>query len=103
MPDAREIRDSIDHVRRLLEETTTADELAARAGEVRERLRHALETLEQSARAGRTEVLAAAAAAQHSLEDEVAEAERKIRENPLGAVLVAAGIGLVLGLLIRRR
>jgi ElaB/YqjD/DUF883 family membrane-anchored ribosome-binding protein len=75
MPDTREVRDSIDHVRRLLEETTT----------------------------GGAEVLGAASAAQRSLEDELADAERKIRENPLGAVLVAAGVGLVLGLLIRRR
>jgi ElaB/YqjD/DUF883 family membrane-anchored ribosome-binding protein len=103
MPDTREIRDNIDRVRQLLEETTSADDLAARAGEVRERLRQALETVEASARAGRAEVLGAASAAQRSLEDELAEAERKIRENPLGAVLVAAGVGLVLGLLIRRR
>jgi ElaB/YqjD/DUF883 family membrane-anchored ribosome-binding protein len=103
MPDTREVRDSIDHVRRLLEETTTAGDLAARAGEVRERLRQALEAVEASARAGRAEVLGAASAAQRSLEDELADAERKIRENPLGAVLVAAGVGLVLGLLVRRR
>jgi ElaB/YqjD/DUF883 family membrane-anchored ribosome-binding protein len=103
MADTREIREGIDHIRRLLAETTSPDDLAARASEVRERLRQALETLEQSTRAGRAEVLEAAAAAQRSLEDELAEAERKIRENPLGAVLVAAGIGLFLGLLIRRR
>jgi len=103
MADTREVREGIDHIRRLLAETTSPDDLAARAGEVRDRLRQALDTLEQSMRAGRAEVLEAAAATQRSLEDELAEAERKIRENPLGAVLVAAGVGLVLGLLIRRR
>jgi len=103
MADTREVREGIDHIRRLLAETTSPDDLAARAGEVRERLRQALDTLEQSMRAGRAEVLEAAAATQRSLEDELAEAERKIRENPLGAVLVAAGVGLFLGLLIRRR
>ena len=103
MADTREVREGIDHIRRLLAETTSPDDLAARAGEVRDRLRQALDTLEQSMRAGRAEVLEAAAATQRSLEDELAEAERKIRENPLGAVLVAAGVGLFLGLLIRRR
>jgi ElaB/YqjD/DUF883 family membrane-anchored ribosome-binding protein len=100
---APDVRATIDHVRRLLDETTTADDLAARAGEVRERLRRALEAVEASARTGGTELLEAASAAQRSLTDELADAERKIRENPLGAVLVAAGIGLVLGLLVRRR
>jgi ElaB/YqjD/DUF883 family membrane-anchored ribosome-binding protein len=101
--DTREVRDRIDHIRRLLDEAPGADELASRAGEVRERLRQALAAVEESARSGRAELLDATAAAQRSLEDELAEAEQRIRENPLGAVLVAAGIGLILGLLIRRR
>jgi len=101
--DAREVRETIDHVQRLLEEAPAANDLAARAAEIRERLRGALRALESSARSGGGELEAAAAAAQRSLEDELAEAERRIRENPFGAVLIAAGVGLVIGLLIRRR
>jgi ElaB/YqjD/DUF883 family membrane-anchored ribosome-binding protein len=103
MQDTRAVRDEIEHVRRLLAETTTADDLAARASEVRDRLRQALERVEDAARAARTETLEAAATARRSLDDELAEAAQKIRDNPLGAVALAAGIGLVLGLLIRRR
>src|SRR4029450_10818686 len=103
MQDTRAVRAEIEHVRRLLAETTTADDLAARASEVRDRLRQALERGEDAARPARTETLEAAATARRSLDDELAEAAQKIRDNPLGAVALAAGIGLVLGLLIRRR
>jgi ElaB/YqjD/DUF883 family membrane-anchored ribosome-binding protein len=101
--DTREVRDRIDHIRRLLDEAPAAGELAARAAEVRERLRQALAAVEESVRAGRVELLEATASAQRSLDDELAEAERKIRDNPLGAVLLAAGIGVLFGLLLRRR
>jgi ElaB/YqjD/DUF883 family membrane-anchored ribosome-binding protein len=103
MQDTRAVRDEIDHVRRLLAETGTADELAARAREVRDRLRLAFERIDDAARAARAETLDAAATARRSLDHELADAEQKIRDNPLGAVVLAAGIGLVLGLLTRRR
>ncbi len=100
---ASDVRDTIERIRELLDETVAPDDLAARGAEVRERLRAALEALETSARAGRAELLQVASDAQRSLQDELAEAERRIRDNPVGAVLVAAGVGLVLGLLLRRR
>lgn len=100
---ASDVRATIDHVRRLLDEAPGVDALAARADEVRARLRAALDAVEASARAGGAELGAAATAVHRSLDDELADAERKIRDNPLGAVLVAAGVGLVLGLLVRRR
>src|SRR5262245_10426989 len=103
MQDTRAIRDEIDHVRRLLAETGTADELATRAREVRDRLRLAFERVEDAARTARAETRDTAATARRSLDEELADAERKIRDNPLGAVVLAAGIGLVLGMLIRRR
>ena len=101
--DVRGVRDTIDHARRLLEKATTPEDLGALASEVRGRLRAALQALEESARAERAGLRAAAAHAQRSLPDELAEAERRIRENPLGAVLIAGGLGLVVGLLMRRR
>jgi ElaB/YqjD/DUF883 family membrane-anchored ribosome-binding protein len=101
--DARGVRDTIDHVRRLLEETTAGDDLVARGNEVRARLRAALAQVEDATRARRDEAGAAATEARRSAQDELAEAERRIRENPLGAVLVAAGLGLTVGLLVRRR
>src|SRR5262249_13880062 len=101
--DARGVRDTIDQVRRLLEETTSRDDLVARADEMRARLRSAVAEVEASTRAERDALGAAAADARRSMQDELAEAERRIRENPLGAVLVAAGLGLTVGLLLRRR
>lgn len=101
--DERGVRDTLDRIRLLLDEATSPEDLAARAAEMRTRLRAAMEAVEQSTRAGRAELRAAAGEVQRSVQDELAEAERKIRENPLGAVLVAAGLGLVLGLLMRRR
>jgi ElaB/YqjD/DUF883 family membrane-anchored ribosome-binding protein len=89
-------------VRRLLEETTSGDDLVARADEVRARLRTAAAEVEAAMRAEREALGAAAADARRSLQDELAEAERRIRANPLGAVLVAAGLGLTVGLLVRR-
>jgi len=99
----RGVRDTIDHVRQLLDQATSAEDLAARAAEVRTRLQAALEAVEESVRTGRAELGATASGVQRSLQEELADAERKIRENPLGAVLVAAGLGLLLGLLMRRR
>ena len=101
--DARGVRDTIDQVRRLLKETTSRDDLVARADEVRARLRSAVAEVEASTRAEREALGAAAADARRSMQHELAEAERRIRENPLGAVLVAAGLGLTMGLLLRRR
>ncbi len=96
--DARTLRDTMDDVRRLLHETS-GDDLVARAAEVRERLRAALESVQS----GGNDLGATAGGFQRSLHEEVADAERKIRENPIGAVAVAAGLGLLLGLLLRRR
>jgi ElaB/YqjD/DUF883 family membrane-anchored ribosome-binding protein len=101
--DTSQVRDAIDDIRRLLDDPPGADQLAARASEVRARLRAALEHLDAATRAGRAEIAEVASAAQRTLQDELVEAERKIRDNPLGAIAVAAGVGLVLGLLVRRR
>ena len=99
MVDDRTVREAIDDVRRLLHETTSGDELLARAAQVRARLRAALEAVQ----ARGVEPGADVTGLQRSLHEEVAEAEQKIRDNPLGAVVIAAGLGLLLGLLLRRR
>ncbi len=90
---------TIDEVRRLLAEAVDPDELAARAAEVRQRLRAAVESLEDAAVSGGQ---AAAAALPPALQADLEQAEQKIRENPLGAVLVAAGLGFLVGILLRR-
>ena len=97
--DARTLRETIDDVRHLLRETTTGDELLSRAADVRARLRAALESVQ----AGTFDPATTAGGFQRSLQEELADAERKIRDNPIGAVTVAAGLGLLLGMFLRRR
>ena len=97
--DARTLRETIDDVRHLLRETTTGDELLSRATDVRARLRAALESVQ----AGTVDPATAARGFQRSLHEELADAERRIRDNPIGAVTVAAALGLLLGMFLRRR
>jgi ElaB/YqjD/DUF883 family membrane-anchored ribosome-binding protein len=90
---------TIDDVRRLLEEARNPEEIAARTAEVQERLRAALDAVEAAA----THAVSALREPPQALTDELAEAERRIRDNPFGAVLVAAGVGLLAGLILGRR
>jgi ElaB/YqjD/DUF883 family membrane-anchored ribosome-binding protein len=66
---------------------------AARAAEEAvERLEEKLKTLESTARG-------AAKEAEGLRDDLIAETEKRVRANPVGAVLTALGIGFVLGLI----
>jgi ElaB/YqjD/DUF883 family membrane-anchored ribosome-binding protein len=87
---------TIDDVRRMLDEARRPEHFA----EAQERLRAALDAIEAAAAQAAAAVMPEPPRA---LTEELAEAERRIRENPLGAVLVAAGVGLVAGLLLSRR
>jgi len=91
---------TIDEVRRLLDESKDGEQLAARVAEVQQRLRASIESFEDAVGHAIAEGVARLP---ESVEDELAEAERRIRENPLRAVAIAAGIGLLVGLLLRRR
>src|SRR5262249_40891006 len=101
--DVRGARDTIDQVRSALEQATSSDDLAARVSEVRDRLRAALRAVDEAIRTGRAGAKETASGAAGSLEKELREAERAIRDNPFGAVLLAAGLGLLVGLVVRRR
>jgi ElaB/YqjD/DUF883 family membrane-anchored ribosome-binding protein len=93
---------TIDDVRRRLDAASPTEDLAALAADVHARLSSAFDALEASA-ARVIDDITRSEAVPRALRDEVAEAERRIRESPLAAVLVAAGIGLVAGLILRRR
>jgi len=100
---ATEALAAIDDVRRRLGSAQATDEIAALATELRGRLEDSLRAFETAVRAGREQAGAVASGVQRTMQEEFEEAERRIRENPLGAVLVAAGLGLLAGLLLRRR
>jgi ElaB/YqjD/DUF883 family membrane-anchored ribosome-binding protein len=63
---------------------------------VKERLSPALEKLDETMRQGRKFI----ARGQHAAEDAAAEAALRIRRRPGSAVLVAAGVGALVGALI---
>lgn len=91
---------TIEEVRRLLDETSDGEQLANRVREVQQRLRASMDAIEDAVGHAVSEGMAHLP---QSVEDEIADAERRIRENPLRAVAIAAGIGLLVGLLLRRR
>ena len=91
---------TVDEVRSLLD-AATRDDLDERVAEVKQRLEAAREALERVAAEGgalgRTLL-----GAERSLHNELEEVEKRIRDNPLGALFAAAGAGLLLGLAISR-
>ena len=90
---------AIDEVRELLE-AATSDDLAA---SVREKLDASREALERVAREKGGPAGEALAAAERSIREELDELEERVRQNPIGALLVAGGVGLLLGLLLACR
>ena len=93
---------AIDEVRGLLE-TATSEDLAERAASVREKLDASREALERAAQEKGGPAGEALAAAERSIREELDELEERVRQNPIGALLVAGGVGLLLGLLLACR
>ena len=92
---------TIDEVRALLE-SATQENLAERAAAIGEKLDASRQHLEQAARQTGGSLGDALLGAERGLRHELDEAERSIRANPLGALLAAAALGLLLGILISR-
>jgi ElaB/YqjD/DUF883 family membrane-anchored ribosome-binding protein len=93
---------TIDEVRGLLE-AATSDDLAERAATVREKLEASREALERATREKDGPSIEALARAERSIKEDLEEVEEWTRQNPLRALLAAAGVGLLLGLLSSRR
>ena len=92
---------AIDEVRQLLE-GAGPDDLKERAAQVRERLNAAMHGLEGVLGKEEGSLGASIANTQETVAREIEAAEEHIRENPIGSVVVAAGVGFLVGLLIRR-
>jgi ElaB/YqjD/DUF883 family membrane-anchored ribosome-binding protein len=92
---------TIAEVRELLEEATPQD-LAERASTVREKLQAALQGLDEAVGSEAASLGEKVNEGTKSLEREVEEVEGRIRNDPIGAVVLAAGVGFLFGLLIRR-
>ena len=92
---------TIDEVRALLEAATHHD-LADRAAAVKQKLDAAHQALEAVQRDRGGALGQALLGVEQGLRDEIEELEQRIRENPLGALLAAGALGLLLGFFLTR-
>jgi ElaB/YqjD/DUF883 family membrane-anchored ribosome-binding protein len=92
---------TIDEVRALLESATHHD-LADTAASVKQKLEAAHEALETAHREKGGALGQALLGVEENLREELEEVEQRVRENPLGALLAAAGLGLLLGVVLSR-
>jgi ElaB/YqjD/DUF883 family membrane-anchored ribosome-binding protein len=76
--------------------------LTATANQAGERVTSARRRIEQSLEGGKRSLAEAQSIFTEKAKDATEAAESYLRENPWSAVGIAAGIGMVLGLLVRR-
>ena len=99
---AAEAQRAADEVRRMLD-VATSEDLHERSAAVKAKLAEARDALAHAAtEAGRT-LRPVLEDAEHEFRDEIEAVEKRVRDNPLGALLAAAGVGLLLGLAFSRR
>ena len=83
---------------------TDAEELLnATAGQTGERIQNVRSRAEQSVREARARLQAAAHDVEQAGEDAIREVNGRVRENPWTAVGIAAGVGLIAGILLSRK
>jgi ElaB/YqjD/DUF883 family membrane-anchored ribosome-binding protein len=79
------------------------DLLKATASQTGERIEKARARAEESLRAAKARLLQASDAMEASAREAAERIDGAVRENPWSAVGVAAGLGLIIGILIGRR
>jgi ElaB/YqjD/DUF883 family membrane-anchored ribosome-binding protein len=92
---------TIEEVRALLA-AATPDDLHERVAVMRAKLDAALGSLETVTKEQGEGIVEGLVRGKEGIESEVASVEEQIREHPLDAVLLAAGVGFLIGLLLRR-
>jgi ElaB/YqjD/DUF883 family membrane-anchored ribosome-binding protein len=83
--------------------TDAEDLLKATAGQTGERIEKIRAKAEESLRAARNRMQIAGKALQETATDAVDTVDEQVHRNPWTAVGIAAGVGLVLGILLGRR
>jgi len=83
--------------------TDAEDLLKATAGQTGERIEKIRAKAEESLRAARNRMQMAGKARQETATDAVDTGDEQVHRNPWTAVGIAAGVGLVLGILLGRR
>ena len=98
---AGDARRAVDEVRSLLE-VATVEDLAERSAAVKAKLDEVRAALTSAAGEASGTLRPVLLEAEKEFHDEIAAVEERVRENPLGALLAAAGAGLLLGLAFSR-
>lgn len=91
----------VDEVRRMLE-TKNGDNIAERSRMVKARLAEAEAALAEAAAGAGDTLRPILSEVEQDFGREIEAVEQRIRDNPLGALLAAAGVGLLLGLAFSR-
>ena len=92
---------AVDEVRKLLD-VATREDLAERAAEVQAKLAEARDTLTRAAAEASNSLRPVLREAEKEFREEIESVEQHVRDNPVAALLAAAGVGLLLGLAIAR-
>jgi ElaB/YqjD/DUF883 family membrane-anchored ribosome-binding protein len=102
--DARQsVADANEVIDAATDQTVPKEKLVRMAREARDKLNGVLSDLGAKAGAAQESVRKGWAQAESSVKSGVAHTETQIKENPWAAVGIAAGVGVLLGLLINRR
>jgi len=99
---ASQARQTVDEVRNLLD-IATSDDLAERAADVKAKLAEARDALARAASDASDTLRPVLLEVEDGLREEIGAVEQRVRDNPLGSLLAAAGVGLLLGLAISRK
>jgi ElaB/YqjD/DUF883 family membrane-anchored ribosome-binding protein len=83
--------------------TDAEDLVKATAGQTGERIEKVRARAEESLRKARARVQAAGSEVQATAEDAIRQVNGQVREHPWTAVGVAAGVGLIVGILLGRK
>lgn len=99
---ASDAQRTVDEVQQLLEKATP-DDLLERATAVNEKLEQARSALKRAAADAENVLGPVLQNVEREFTEEIEAIEQRVRENPLGALLGAAGIGLLLGIALSRK
>jgi ElaB/YqjD/DUF883 family membrane-anchored ribosome-binding protein len=98
---AGEAQRAADEVRNMLD-IVTSEDLAERAADVKAKLSEARDALSRAAAEASDTLRPVLLEVEKDFHEEIGFVEQRVRDNPLGALLAAAGVGLLLGLAFSR-
>jgi ElaB/YqjD/DUF883 family membrane-anchored ribosome-binding protein len=98
---ASEAQRTVDEVRNMLD-IATSDDLAERAADVKAKLAEARDALSRAAAEAGDTLRPVLLEVEKDFREEIEVVEQRVRDNPLGALLAAAAVGLLLGLALSR-